>query len=239
VNTKEKIDKLLADLKTRLEEMREASLARIEEVRKSAEEQASRYEAAQEELEGIEARLEMLKAEEEGLPVELSRAVLADDVDEELRVKERFAAVSEEIEDLEDRRVSLRGKVARIFSRSAGGPPPHPNDVLKLPYSKAAKTAAAERAEFERCRKEMRKILDDVVASVAKEHDGHRGLSESLSLQRNQDREQQEWLARQKARESATYQAQEEAREREVRSKRQRENAARALASRGPRDDEE
>jgi septal ring factor EnvC (AmiA/AmiB activator) len=239
VSTKEKIDELLAGLKTRLEELREASLARIEEVRKDAAEEVDRYEEAAEALEGIEARLGMLRAEEESLPLDLSRAVLANDVDEEKRLKERFATVSREIEDLEDGQVSRKGELARIFSRSSGGPPPHPNDVLKRPYSKAAKAAAAERAELERLKKEAVKALDEAVASVAKQHNAYSGMAESLSMQRSQDRGQQEWLARLKARESATYQAQEEAREREVRSKRQRANAARVLASRGPRDDEE
>jgi hypothetical protein len=237
-STREKAEAILQDVLARVEELKAEALSSIEAIRQDAEEKVGLYEDAREELEGVEARLVMLEAEREGLPIEHSRAVLADDVDEELRVKERYSTISEEIEDLEVRKASVEEEMAKLAPRAAGAPP-HRHDASRRQYGRVAKVAAEERRALEYLRKQAVKALDDAVAPVAEQHDQFRGLVSAWGEERKLDPEQREWLDKVKAREAATYREQEAARERSVQAKRQSENAARVLASRGPRDEEE
>jgi hypothetical protein len=238
MSTREKVDELLAEFLPRLEALKDEALASVEEVRADAAEKVARYEDAREELEGVEARLVMLAAEREGLPIEHSRALLADDVVEELRAKERFSTISKEIEDLEDRRVSLLGEMAKLAPRASGAPP-HRHDAARRQYGRVAGTAAEERRALELLKKKLVKALDDAFDPVAKQHDQYRGLVQAWGEERKLDPEQREWLERQKAREAASYREQEAAQERTAQAQSVRENSTRLLTAKGAGDEEE
>ena len=98
--TREKVAELLKDVLLRLESLMEDALANVEETRRDAPRSSAPIRCGTLRVGGDRGYAGVLKAEREGLPVEHSRAVLADDVEEELRVKERFAEVEEMIEDL-------------------------------------------------------------------------------------------------------------------------------------------
>jgi hypothetical protein len=181
VSTREKVEEILDDLLPKLEALKKEALAEIEEVKRDASAKVSRYEEAREELEGIEAHLMMLEAEKEGLPVEHSRAVLADDVEEELRVKDRFSTLSEEIEGLEDRRASLKGEIQRLDPRGRG----HRYDAMIEHTSRVAGTAAEERKTLEELQRRLGEALEETVGPVAEAHDANRALVETRSRERS------------------------------------------------------
>jgi hypothetical protein len=181
--TREKAEAILQDVLPRLEALKDEALTAIEEVRKDASAKVSRHDAAVEELEGVEARLIMLQAEKEGLPVDHSCAVLADDVEAELAVKERFATISEEIEGLEDRRASLGGEIRRLCPRGRG----HHYDAMIEHTSRVAGTASEERAALEELQKLLAEALEKTVEPVAKVHNDNRALVETRSRERRWD----------------------------------------------------
>jgi predicted nucleic acid-binding Zn-ribbon protein len=181
VSRREQVEAVLQDVLPRLEEIKADALAEIDRIRKDATQKASRYEQAREELEGVEARLVMLEAEKEGLPVEHSRALLEDNVDEELRIKERFTAVTEEIERLEDRRASLKEEIHRLLPNTRG----HRNDVRIEAASRVAGAAFEEREALEDLKERLTKALDDAIDPVATVHEQSRGLTQSLGQERS------------------------------------------------------
>jgi hypothetical protein len=181
--TREKVEELLADVLPRLEALKGEALAEIAEAQERASERISRYQAAAEELEGVEARLMMLEAEREGLPTDHSRAILEDDVDEELRVKERFATVAEEISDLGDRKAALEGELRRLVPR----PRRHRYDAMIEQTAQVATAAAREREALEDLEKRLAEVLASTVRPVADKHNSLRALVETRSREREWD----------------------------------------------------
>ena len=238
-STREKAEAILQDVLARIEALKAEALAEIEEVRKDAEEKVARYEDAREELAEVEEEIVSLEARQDELPVEVTRANLAERFDLELELREEYRAIGPRLEELEDRVASLKGELAKIDRRAPDGPPPHPNDAYRREYGRVSGTAAEHRRAVEDLRKRLLKGIDAALDPIAKQHDQYRGLVQSWGEERKLDPEQREWLERQKAREASTYREQESARERMVQAQRQRENSARVLASGGPRDEEE
>lgn len=181
MDRRHEIEALVADVLPRLEALREDSMGEIREAQGRADANVSRHEEAREELGGVEARLTMLRAEEEGLPVEHSRAVLADDVEEELRVKDRFSSVSEEIGELEERSKALAAEVRRLNPRGSG----HPADATMHHLGRAAGVAHGARADLEGLRDRLTRALDATVRPVSDKHDALKGTVWQLGHDRD------------------------------------------------------
>ncbi len=177
----EVIEKLLADVETVLEELKAESLAKIAEAQARAERNIGRHDGAARELGDVGARLAALRSEREGLPVEHSRAVLNDDVDEELRLKDRASEVRAEIRRLESLASSLRDEVRRLNPRNQG----HPSDATMHHLGAAAGVAHSARSDLEGLRERLNRALDGTVRPVAEKHDALRGTVEQLSRDRD------------------------------------------------------
>ena len=178
---REEIEALIGEVLPRLEALQEDALEEIRTAQAEADDSVARHEEARDELGGVEARLTMLRAEKEGLPVEHSRAVLADDVDEELRVKDRFSIVSEEIGELEERSKALAAEVRRLNPRGQG----HPAEATMHHLGRAAGVAHSARADLEGLRDRLTRALDATVRPVAENHDALKGTVWQLSHDRD------------------------------------------------------
>jgi DNA-binding transcriptional MerR regulator len=183
MSRRERIDALLEYAKGEIEPMGAEALGEIHEAHRAAGEKASRYEEAVEGLTQAEARLERLVAKKEGLPIEHSRAVLADDVDEELRLKDLYAEVVAGIADLEERRDVLKRELAELLPRGRG----HDLDPVIHATTTAARVASEARADLEHLKKGLEKILASSVAPVVKEHTDLLGLADSYNRTRDWD----------------------------------------------------
>ena len=181
MNRREEIEALIGEVMPRLRALEEDAMAEIRDAQQEADANVERHERAREELGGVEARLATLRAEKEGLPVEHSRAVLEDDVEAELRLKDRSATLRDEIAALEDRSSSLREELSRLNPRGQG----HPADATMHHLGRAAGVAHGARSELEGLRDRLARALDSTVAPVAEKHDALKGTVWQLSHDRN------------------------------------------------------
>jgi chromosome segregation ATPase len=194
-NTKERVDELLEDLRSRIEALEEEALAEIEKVLKDAEEKVAHYEDAAEELEQVEDEIASLEGRREELPVEVTRANLEEQFDLEMELREEYRSIQPRLDALGDRRGSLKEEMRQLNPKGLE----HPLNIQMHQYSRVSGTAAEERRVLEHLRKQMVTALDDALDLVVKKHEDYRGLVEDWGRQRDWDPEFRDRLDKAKA----------------------------------------
>ena len=182
MSRREQVEELLADVLPRIEELKQEALAEIEKARRDATQKASRYEQAREELARVEEEICARQAEREELPMQAYRAGLDGEFDREMELQERYRNLRPAIEGLEDRKSSLKGEIRQLLPNSRG----HRNDV-RIEAASRAGAAYSEREVLEGLRDRLLKALDDALEPVTTAHDQARGLTESMSKERDWD----------------------------------------------------
>lgn len=170
----ERVEALLEEVLPKIEELEAESMGRISAAKSSAWEKIPRYQEAAGELEGVEKRIEELLSERAGLTELHSEAVLDDDVDEELRLKQRAQDIKAEVESCEERRDGLWRELAELVPRRGPHREPHALDAHIHHVARVAETAAEERRPLEHLRDRFTKALDSAADAVVREHEQSR-----------------------------------------------------------------
>jgi chromosome segregation ATPase len=173
------IEKLLADVKPRLESLRESALEEIREEQQRAEANVRRYHDVIQGLSGVEAELSRLSAEREQLAYRTDQAWLDTDRDMTAQLRASFRSLRSIIEGLHKRRASLKGELHRLSPRGQNN-----RDVVIDQLGSAAEVASSARAELEELRDRLTQALDTMVQPVADRHNGLRGTVEQLGRDR-------------------------------------------------------
>lgn len=111
---RERVEALVSELAVALEEYAADGRERVEAVDKSGREDVSRYNAIRGQRPALDERAGVLRDELERLPVDHSRAVLADNADEQARIKARHGEIVAELEALEARRAALDAELGEL-----------------------------------------------------------------------------------------------------------------------------
>lgn len=167
---KQEIHDLIADTLPRIEAIKADALREIREAEKAAEASVTRHGEVSRELSQVEDRLDALRPEYEDLPRLHSRAVLDDDVDEELCLKERRQDIAREIEALERRRSELWDELEKLSPREPGDP----TMATIHQYGRVASVAHVARQEIEPLVKAISGALTDTQNAVIQKHESHK-----------------------------------------------------------------
>jgi chromosome segregation ATPase len=173
------IEKLLTDVKPRLEALRESALEEIRNEQQRAEANVRRYDEAARELLDVEAEISRLSAEREQLAYKTYHAWLGNDRDVTERLRASFRNLRSIIEGLQKRRASLKGELYRLSPRGQDH-----RDAAIEQLGSAAGVASAARAELEELRDRLTQALDAMVQPVADQHDALKGTVEQLDRDR-------------------------------------------------------
>jgi chromosome segregation ATPase len=176
----EEIQALLDDVLPRLDALKENALQEIEEAQDRAETSISRHEQATVELSQVEAEISSLKQERESLPGKAYRAGLDEDWQEEDRLKERYRTLKPALEELEERRESLRQE---LHSLNPAGDD-YPGNATLHQYAQVARVAHGPRTELEALKEKLSKALDDSLDPVIAKHESLRATTWQLSHDR-------------------------------------------------------
>ena len=179
MSRQEEVERLLADVKARLEALRESALEEIHQEQQRAEANLERYGEAVRELCGVEAEINRLFGEREQLAYRTYKAWLDCDRDVTARLRASFRDLRRVIEDLGKRRASLKAELHRL---SPGGQ--DYRDAVSEQLGSAAGVASSARAELEELRDRFTQALDALVEPVADRHDALRRLVEQLGRDR-------------------------------------------------------
>lgn len=188
MSTAEKVEALLSDVLPRVEEIAGEARAKIREVREDASAKIARHGAASTELAKAEDRIDALLDEKEGLVLAHSEAALEDDVDEELRIKQRYQDIGAEVEELEGRSSVLRDEISELVPNSHG----HPYDARIHHVARVAMAANNEREALERLRDGIVEALDAALKPVVDTHEQTRALVSSWGQQVDRELRQRE-----------------------------------------------
>lgn len=180
VDRQKEVAAIIAEVKPRLEALAAAAMEEIRLAEETATKNITEHDRASAELAELEERITSLKDERERLPVEHSRAILDDDVDTELRLKDRAATVRTEIESLEARREALRDELRQLSPRDPG----HPTGVTTFQYGKIAGTAFNIRSDFEELHGTLTEALDKLLDPVVAKHDSVKATTWQLDYDR-------------------------------------------------------
>lgn len=170
----EAIEQLIADLRPRLEALKEDAQAEIREAEREARRKIDRHEQATRELAGVEAEIARLRAEREQLATETYRSWLDGDHNVTERLRENFRRLRPVLEGLEKRRISLKAELHRLDPRGQGSP-------ASDRWAEVALVASGARKELEGLQERVEKLLEGTVEPVARAHDSARGTVEMLS----------------------------------------------------------
>jgi chromosome segregation ATPase len=172
-------ERLLADVKLRLEGMRESALEEIHREQERAEANLERYDEAVRELLGVEAEISRLFAERERLAYKTYNAWLDEDRDLTERLRAGFRDLHSTIDGLEKRRTSLKREIHRLSPRGQD----YWNAVSEQ-LGSAVGVASSAREELEKLRDQLTQALDAMVQPVADRHDVLKGKVEQLGRDR-------------------------------------------------------
>ncbi len=175
----EEVEKLLADVESRLEALRESALEEIRQEQQRAEANVRRYDEAVRELLDVEAEISRLSAEREQLAYKTYQAWLDTDHDVTARLRASFRNVRSILEGLQKRRTSLKGELYRLSPRGQDH-----RDAAIEQLGSAASVASSARAELEELRDRLTQALDAMVQPIADRHDALRGRVEQLDRER-------------------------------------------------------
>jgi DNA repair exonuclease SbcCD ATPase subunit len=173
MSRREEIEQLIADLKPRLEAIKDDAMAEIREAEHEARRKIDRHEQAARELARVEAEIARLSAEREALPDRAYRAGMDGDDALEGELKERFRNLRPAIESLEDRRGSLKEELHRLDPRGQGNPAPGR-------WAEAALVASGARKELEYLQERIEKLAEAAVEPIQRTHDAAKGTVEML-----------------------------------------------------------
>ena len=173
------IEKLLADVKPRLEVLRESAMEEIRHEQQRAEANVRRYDEAARELLDVEAELSRLFAEREQLAYKTYHAWLDNDRVVTERLRASFRNLRAIIEGLQKRRASLKGELYRLSPRGQDY-----RDAAIEQLGSAAGVASSARAELEELRDRLTSALDAMVQPVVDRHDALRETVEQLDRER-------------------------------------------------------
>ena len=173
------IEKLLADVKPRLEVLRESAMEEIRHEQQRAEANVRRYDEAARELLDVEAELSRLFAEREQLAYKTYHAWLDNDRVVTERLRASFRNLRAIIEGLQKRRASLKGELYRLSPRGQDY-----RDAAIEQLGSAAGVASSARAELEELRDRLTHALDAMVQLVVDRHDALRETVEQLDRER-------------------------------------------------------
>jgi chromosome segregation ATPase len=179
----EEVERLLADVKPRLEALRESALEEIRQEQQRAQANLERYDEAFQELSSVEAEISRLSAEREQLAYSTYQAWLDCDRDVTARLRASFRDLRSIIEGLEKRRTSLKGELHRLSPRGQDH-----RDAVSEQLGSVAGIASSGRAELEELRDRLTQALDAMVQPVADRHDALRGTVEQLGRDRAWER---------------------------------------------------
>ena len=167
----EEVEKLLADVKSRLEALRESALEEIRQERQRAEANVRRYDEAVRELSSVEAEISCLSAERKQLAYRTYHAWLDNDRDVTAQLRASFRNLRSLIDGLQKRRASLKGELFRLSPRGQDH-----RDAMIEQLGSAAGVASSAWAELEELRDMLTQALDAMVQPVADQHDALRGM---------------------------------------------------------------
>jgi chromosome segregation ATPase len=173
------IEKLLADVKARLEALREFALEEIRKEQQRAEANMTRYDEVVRELSDVEAEMHRLSAEREQLAYKTYYAWLDNDRVVTARLRASFRDLRSIIDDLQKRRASLKGELYRLSPRGQDH-----RDAAIEQLGNAAGVASSARAELEELRDRLTQALNAMVQPVADRHDALQGTVEQLGRDR-------------------------------------------------------
>jgi ElaB/YqjD/DUF883 family membrane-anchored ribosome-binding protein len=173
------IEKLLTDVKPRLEALGESVLEQIRKEQQRAETNVRRYGEVVQELFAVEAEMRRLSAEREQLAYKTYHAWLDNDRLVTERLRASFRNLRSIIEGLQKRRASLKGELYRLSPRGQDH-----RDAAIEQLGSAAGVASAARAELEELRDRLTQALDAMVQPVADQHDALKGTVEQLDRDR-------------------------------------------------------
>jgi DNA repair exonuclease SbcCD ATPase subunit len=179
MSRQEEVERLLADVKLRLEALRESALEEISQEPQRAEANFERYDEAVRELAGVEAEISRLYAERDQLAYKTYHAWLDCDNDMTAQLRASFRNLRSIIEGLEKRRISLKGELHRLSPRGQD-----PWNAMSEQLGSAAGVASSARAELEELRDRLTQGLDAIVQPVAGRHDALRRAVEQLGKDR-------------------------------------------------------
>jgi chromosome segregation ATPase len=169
----EEVEKLLADVKPRLEVLRESAMEEIRNEQQRAEANVRRYEEAARELLDVEAEISRFSAEREQLAYKTYQAWLGNDRDVTERLRASFRNLRSILEGLQKRRASLKGELYRLSPRGQDH-----RDAAIEQLGSTADVASSACAELEELRDRFTQLLDAMVQPVADQHDALRGTVE-------------------------------------------------------------
>ena len=175
----EEVEKLLADVKPRLEALRESALEEIRQEQQRAEANVRRYDEAVREFSSVEAEISRLSAEREQLAYRTYQAWLDNDRDVTAQLRASFRNLRSIIDGLQKRRASLKGELFRLSPRGQ-----YHRDATIEQLGSAAGVASSARAELEELRDRLTQALDAVVQPVTDRHDALRASVEQLGRDR-------------------------------------------------------
>jgi chromosome segregation ATPase len=175
----EEVERLLADVKPRLEALRESALEEISQEHQRAEANLERYDEAVRELAGVEAEISRLSAEREQLAYRTYHAWLGSDYDVTAQLRASFRDLRSIIEGLEKRRILLKRELHRLSPRSQDH-----RDAVSEQLGSVAGVASSAQAELEELRDRLTQALDAMVQPVAEQHDALRAAVEQLGRDR-------------------------------------------------------
>lgn len=171
----EKVEALLADVLPRIEEIKAESLSRIDSAERDAWDKISRHAAATNDLAEVEAEIEDLLEEKAGLPLLHSQAVVDDDVEAELAVKDRAQVIRTRIGELETRRDELWKEIGGLLPNAKNAlREPHRHDADIEHTSRAAGVAHKERGPLEHLRDRLVEASNGAAEPVVKRHEENR-----------------------------------------------------------------
>jgi DNA repair exonuclease SbcCD ATPase subunit len=173
------VERLLADVKLRLEGIRESALEEIHREQERAEANLERYDEAVRELLGVEAEISRLFAEREQLAYRTYEAWLDHDRDMTERLRASFRDLRSIIDGLEKRRTSLKREIHRL---SPGGQD-YWNAVSEQ-LGSVVGVASSAREDLEKLRDQLTQALDAMVQPVADRHDALKGKLEQFGRDR-------------------------------------------------------
>jgi predicted nucleic acid-binding Zn-ribbon protein len=169
----EEVEKLLADVKPRLEALRDSALEEIHQEQQLAEANVRRYDEAVRELSGVEAEISRLSVERKQLAYRTYQAWLDNDRDVTAQLRASFRNLRSIIEGLQKRRASLKAELLRLSPRGQD----HWDAVIEQ-LGSAAGVASSALAELEELRDHLTQALDAMVQPVGDRHDALRGTVE-------------------------------------------------------------
>lgn len=145
----DRIDALVAQARELVEEISKDGRQAVAAAESTADANVARHAELRDELASLRSRSEHVAAELERIPVLHSRATLEDDVDEELRLKDRYQDLKDEKEAAEARLPEVDAELQRL------SPDGHEDAVSLRQYGQVNRAAAVPLIALRRLAKEI------------------------------------------------------------------------------------